>query len=155
MKSRVLIDFLLIVFLYLICAGLVYGAVTLDWPGALGVQVGNAQEFSDRFLTWSEVAGGISVFCAFAWYILGEWGPRANKLSAGTWLAIWFAIFLAVILGSMAAIFLGPDATENGWILAVFYIIWGPAFYYLTTVLFSPVNTKYIVPGSDVIRRGW
>jgi hypothetical protein len=155
MKNRVLIDFLLIVFVYLVCAGLIYGAVTLNWPGQLGVQVGNAQDFSDRFLTWSEVAGAISLFCAFAWYILGEWGPRANKLSAGTWLAIWFALFLVVIATGMAAIFLGPEATENGWILAVCYMLWGPAFYYLGTVLFSPANTKYIVPGSGVIRRGW
>jgi hypothetical protein len=155
MKSRVLIDFLLIVFVYLICAGLIYFAWDSNWPGQLGVQVGDVKDFSDRFLTWAEVAGGISLFCAFAWYILGEWGPRANRLSTGTWLAIWFALFLVVIVGSMAAIFLGPQATDNGWILAIFYLIWGPAFYYVGTVLFSPVNTKYIVPGSGLIRRGW
>src|SRR5579871_679656 len=157
MKSRVLLDFLLIIFIYLVCGGLVYGSYALNWPGELGVQVGaqqNVQDFLDKFLLWSEVAGGISIFCAFAWYVLGEWGPRANQLSAGTWLAIWFALFLAVILGSMAAIFLGPEVTENGWVLALFYVVWGPAFYYLATVLFSPVNTKYIVPGSGIMRRG-
>ncbi|HTS31697.1 MAG TPA: hypothetical protein VMH81_37760 [Bryobacteraceae bacterium] len=155
MKSRVPIDFLLMVFVYLICAGLIYGAVTMNWPSQLGVQVGNVEDFLDRFLMWSEVAGGISIFCAFAWYVLGEWGPRANQLSSGAWLAIWFALFLAVILGAVAAVFLGPEATENAWVVAVCYVIWGPAFYYLATVLFSPVNTKYIVPGSGLIRRGW
>ena len=163
MKSRVPIDFLLIVVVYLICAGLIYGAVTMNWPAELGVQPGygdnkkvlTAEEFGDRFQTWSAVAGGVSVLCVFAWYILGEWGPKANRIPAGSWLAIWFALLVAAVLAGVAGVFLGPEATENGWVLAVFYMLWGAGFYYLATVFFSPTNTKYIVPGSKLIRRGW
>jgi hypothetical protein len=164
MNSRAFVDFILIMVVYLVCAGLIYAAVAFEWPAAMGVQLGNDTEtnqpmrperFGELYQTWLAVVGGVSLLCAFAWYTLGEWGPKANRISSGTWLAIWFALFVAVALGGVAAILLGPQVSENSWVLTVSYMLAGPVFYFLATMLFSPANTKYIVPASGFIRRAW
>jgi len=167
MKNRAPIDFLLILIVYLACAGLIYGAVTMDWPtDDLGVKLGTdphthqqyqIKDFEGDYGTWCAVTGGVSLLCAFAWYILGEWGPRANKLSSGTWTFIWLALLMVTIAVGIVAVISDPEAEaiDNSWILTLSYMLWGPGFFFIATVLFSPVNTKFIVPGSSVVRRGW
>jgi|SRR5580700_2266213 hypothetical protein len=165
MKNRVPVDFLLIIIVYIACAGLIYGAVTMRWPTEdLGVTPGvdahthqtyQAESFYDDYANWSAVVGGISLFCAYFWYVLGEWGPRANTLSSGAWILVWLTLLVVTIATAMVAVFMGPAVADNGWVVTVSYMIWGPAFFYLATVLFSPVTTKYVVIGSSVIRRAW
>lgn len=164
MKNRVAIDFLLIVVVYAACALLIYGAATMNWPGELGVQAGtdpethkpmSAARFQDLYETWSAEVAGFSLFCALAWYALGEWGPRANKLSSGGWFFVWLAGLIGVIVVGLIAVLSGPEASDNGWILAASYMLWGVGSYYVATVFFSPVNTKFIPPGASLVRRGW
>jgi len=164
MKNRIPIDFLLILIMYLICAGLIYGAVAGDWLGQLGVQTGldpetqkpmTAERFGELYEFWGGVIAGVSLLCAFVWYVLGEWGPRANKLSSMAWLFIWLALLVVAIAMGVLAVFIGPAATDNSWILIFSYLLWGAGFFYVATLLFSPVNTKYVVPGSSSVRRGW
>ena len=169
MKNRAPIDFLLILIVYLACAGLIYGAVTMDWPtDDLGVKLGTdphthqqyrvAEDFEGDYGTWCAVTGGVSLLCAFAWYISGRMGSASQQ-----------ALFRDLDL-HLAGLADGDDrgrdcrghpadpeaeAIDNSWILTLSYMLWGPGFFFIATVLFSPVNTKFIVPGSSVVRRGW
>jgi hypothetical protein len=164
MNTRVFVDFVWILVVYLICAGLIYGAVALDWPADLGVQLTTdpdthqpmrPEKFADLYETSLAEVAVVSLLCAFGWYVLGEWGPRANRISSGTWLAIWFVLLVVAAVAGTAAAIWGPQVSENSWVLTVSYMLVGPVFYYLATLLFSPANTKYISPGSGLIRRGW
>ena len=68
----------------------------------------------------------------------------------------WPRMVLTIAVGIVAVIS-DPEAEaiDNSWILTLSYMLWGPGFFFIATVLFSPVNTKFIVPGSSVVRRGW
>jgi hypothetical protein len=160
MKSRAPIDILLILLLYVACAGLIYGMVESTWwDDPFLVQVKNKGLFHNDLWPWLAAIGGLSLLCTLIWYVLGEWGPAANRLSGGSWIAIWFALLLVLIITGTIPAFWGPadDVIEdgNGWVLVICYMFFGAGFYYLATVLFSPINTKYIVPPSRLIRKGW
>lgn len=163
MNNQVVRDFVLILLVYAICGGLVYAAVVGNWPTELGVQPGKgdtdklltADEFKDGFQTWAGIVAGISLLCMIVWYVLGEWGPRANKVSAAGWLITWFLLLLVVVLAVLGAFFMGPKASEHGEILVAFYFFTGVFFYFWASVLFSPTSTKYAVPGSRMLRKNW
>jgi hypothetical protein len=66
---------------------------------------------------------------------------------------IWFMGLALTLAGGFLAIVLGPQPAENPYPLDAYYLCGGSFFYYLATMLFSPVNIKYTVPGSKIFRR--
>jgi hypothetical protein len=160
--NQVVKDLALIVMVFVFCALLIYGAIAGSWPAELGVQPGRtsqdrlvtADEFQELFQQWAIGVGIIALVCALAWYVLGEWGPRSG-MKAGGWLLTWVVLLLVVAVAVVGALFWGPPASENGWVLGGFFAVTGLLFFYLATALFSPTNTKYVVPGSKLLRRGW
>jgi hypothetical protein len=164
MRNRAPIDFLLIIIVFLICGGLIFSMIQFRWYLDLGVQMTTDPEtrkvmtpdkFDDVYGFWCYVVAGVSLLCAFAWYVLGEWGPRANQLGSSTWMFIWLALLVVAIGIGVTAVFLGPEVGENAWILTLSYFLFGVGPFLVATVLFSPLNTKYIPPGSSLVRRGW
>ena len=89
----------------------------------------------------------------FAWYVVGQWGFKPHSTTSSTWLLVWLVGLVLVIGAGITAFWLGPIPSQNPARLAGFYLLSGALFYYLATVLFSPVNVKYIVPGSKTFRR--
>jgi hypothetical protein len=154
MKSRVITDWILILCCYAVYAILIVLAVEFDLPNEAGVTAGgNGNQFLNDFRTWAFVALGISLTTVAYWYVIGEWGPKPHSTSQGSWILYWLLGFLLAAGGGGVSYFFGPQPSEGGEILAAFYIGSALLFYYLTTMLFSPVNVKYVVWGSKIFRR--
>jgi hypothetical protein len=156
MTKRTVTDLMLIIAVYAVYWTFIYLATVYNLPQQLQVTPQTGVEDAD-FLTsfnyWSLVVMGISLLAALGWYVLGAWGPKAHTTSRGTWTLIWFMGLALSLAAGFVAIWLGPQASENNYVLAVIYLVAAALFYYLATMLFSPVNIKYVVVGSKLFRR--
>ena len=135
-------------------------AVEYNLPGELGVTpAGSAggtvsgAEFRAAFNTWAQIVLYVSGLLALSWYAIGEWGPRSYNTRPGTWLLIWLAMLAVVVAVSLLALFLGPQTSENGFVLALFYIGSGTLFFYIAAVFRSPTATKYLIWPARHARR--
>jgi hypothetical protein len=163
MKSRVPFDLLSILVLYGLFWALIYmvalpqydlGAELEVFPPVLaGGGFMDWLEFYDSFQSWARLVMALSLVATLGWYVVGQWGPKPHSTKAGTWRLIWLVGLLLVVGGGFAAFWLGPMPSHNPHLLAIFYLVSGAFFYYAATVLFSPVNVKYAVPGSKWFRR--
>jgi hypothetical protein len=153
MKNRFIIDLLCILLLGAGYYLLIYLAVTNDVPESIGVQPADGKTFSGEFNDWSLIVMGVTILSVLVWYILGEWGLRSTTMSSGGFLALWLCLLLLVIAGGVCAIFLGPQASDGAYILGIWYVGVAIIFYWLLTVLFSPVAVKTIPPLATVIRK--
>jgi len=85
------------------------------------------------------------------WYVLGEWVIRPHA-SATTWYGTWFAL-LALILGWACFVFImesqDTSANPNPWL----HFLGGAGFFYLASVLFSPLFAKYLIWPAVIVRK--
>src|SRR5262245_26460650 len=155
MKKRVIVDILSIVVIYAIYwTIIIVGALPdYDFPGGMGITAVDAEQFLEDFKVWSQLVMGVSLVATFGWYVVGEWGPKPHTTRASTWLLIWFLGLVVALGGGFLGSWFGPVPSENREVLAAFYVVSAALFFYLATLLFSPVNVKYVVPGSKWIRR--
>lgn len=161
MNNRTLIDLLCIIAFFAIYFVLSYLAVQVhyDLTAQLRILPGEGMDVADlneEFIVWSQLAMGVSFLAALAWYALGEWGLKAHTTSSGTWLLVWLLGLGLALAGGYIAFNQFVDQaspSENAQAAAFFYVGCGAVFYILTTLLFSPVHIKYVVPGSRYIRR--
>jgi len=158
MSKRAVVDLMLIVALYALYWFCIYLAVSYNLPQQLEVtpQPGvDEADFLASFNYWSQVVMGISLVTALGWYAIGAWGPKPHTTSHTTWTLIWLVGLAVNILAGFGAIWLGPQVSDNLYILALYYLAGGTVFYYLSSMLFSPTNVKFEVVGAKVFRRGW
>ena len=156
MKNRFAVDLLLIFAVYAIYWSLIYMATEYNLPDAIGVTPVSGttgEQFRADFNYWAQIIMGVSLFAVLAWYVLGEWGLRAHSTSSGTWTLIWLCLLAMVLIAAFAAVWMGPQASENGYALDLFYFGGGVIFFWLATMCFSPLGIKYVVVGSRIIRR--
>jgi hypothetical protein len=154
--KRALIDICLILVVYVAFGVCIYLAVSFNLPQQLEVIPKDGMDdavFLESFNYWSLVVMGISLLVALCWYILGAWGPKAHSTSRGVWVTIWLMGLVVTIVAGVVALFFGPQASEKAYILGLYFISGGALFYYLATMLFSPVNTKYVVIGAKLLRH--
>jgi len=114
------------------------------------------QLFLDDFNYWAAIVMGTSLLAVLSWYVLGEWGLRAQRTSSGSWMIIWFVLLTLVIISAFAAQFMGPKPSPesgNGDLLTLFFFGGGAFFYWLATVCFSPIAIKTVPPLAKYIRR--
>jgi uncharacterized BrkB/YihY/UPF0761 family membrane protein len=154
--KRTIIDICLILVVYVAFGFCIYLAVNFNLPQQLEVLPKEGVDdavFLEAFQYWSLVVMGISLLVTFCWYVVGSLGPKAHSTSHGTWVIIWLMGLLVVLAAGIVAWFFGPQASEKNYILGLYFCCGGAFFYYLATMLFSPVNIKYSVAGSKMIRR--
>jgi hypothetical protein len=152
MKNRSTIDLFCIIGLGAVFWAMIYLATTYDLLETW-VTPENGKTFGQEFSDWAMIVMGISFLAVLVWYVLGEWGPRAHTMSSGAWMALWVCLLALVLAAAFAAILLGPQATENSYVLALFFIGGGVLFYWIATVCFSPVGVKTIPPLATLVRR--
>src|SRR5258708_998103 len=157
MSNKTFMQLLLIVILYIIFYGLIYimaisGEPLLQQLNVLPATLdGDAYRIS--FRNWALIVMIVSFVSAVAWYWMAEWRFRISTPITQSRRLIW-ALWLGVtILGAFAAEFLGPQASSNAYIPTLFYFLGGVGFYYLATLLFSPVSYKYTPLGASAVRR--
>lgn len=155
--SKTIIQLILIAVLYVVFFGLIYVMAISGEPLLQRLNVlpaildGDAYRLS--FRNWALMVMVISFLSAVAWYGLAEWNFRISTPVTPSRRLIW-ALWLAVtILAAFAAEFLGPQASSNSYIPTLFYFLGGAGFYYLATMLFSPVSYKYTPLGASAVRR--
>lgn len=140
MKSRVLLDFMLIFAVYV-----VYLAVTLI------VSLTATGDMAEAMSGASLGVVGVSLLCALVWYVLGEWSIR-SWASLATWYSLWFLLLLVIVAVAAVMQFVGswklPDTGMN-----VTMFVGGAGFYYLATMLFSPFHAKFLIWPSKHIRN--
>ena len=140
MKSRVLLDFMLIFVVYVL-----YLAVTLI------VSLTATGDMAEAMSGSSLAVVGVSLLCALAWYVLGEWGIR-SWASLATWYSLWFLLLVVILVTAAVMQFVTslalPDTGMN-----VTMFLGGAGFYYLATILFSPFHAKFLIWPSKHIRN--
>lgn len=152
MNNRLLTDWILIFLIYAIYAGLIVVSTMFDLPTQLGVEVGNkGNGFLSDFQMWCFVSLGVSLFATIFWYVIGEWGPTPGASSSP--ILYWLLGLVLATVGGIVGIFYGPQPSSGIELLAAIYITSSILFYWVATMLFSPVNVKYVVPGSKLFRR--
>jgi hypothetical protein len=145
-----------IIVLYALFFGLIYLMAISGQPLLQRLNVlpkeGTGEDYRDSFRNWAMIVMGVSLLATLLWYVLAEWGFRVAIPVAQGKRLIW-ALWLAVtILAAFAAVFFCPAASINSYIPTLFYFLGGTGFYYLATVLFSPVSYKYTPPGASFLR---
>jgi hypothetical protein len=159
MRIRIVFDLGCIAVLYVVYWVVVYvGSLPeYNWPSLFGIYPPSAVLDEETFLLalkyWALIGMSTSFIAVLAWYALGEWGPKPHEASRGTWLLLWLVCIALTLLGGFVALFLGPQPSEGIAKLAALYLGGGVLFLYLATMLFSPINVKFVVPGSRWIRR--
>jgi len=154
--KRTIIDICLILVVYIVFGVCIYLAVNFNLPLQLEVVPKDGVDdavFLESFNYWSLVVMGISLLVVLCWYILGAWGPKAHSTPRGTWITIWLMGLVVTVATGVVALFFGPQASQKAYILGLYFIGGGALFYYLATMLFSPVNIKYAIKGSKLLRR--
>jgi hypothetical protein len=158
--SKTFVQLFLIVILYVLFFGLIYVMAISSPPLLQSLNVLPAADPANQngdayggFAKSALVVMVVSFISAIAWYCIAEWVfkvstpvPQSRRLIWSLWLAV-------TVLGAFAAEFLGPKATFNAYIPTLFYFLGGVGFYYLATLLFSPVSYKYTPPGASAVRR--
>jgi hypothetical protein len=162
MKNRVTIDLLIILVIYAVYFAIIY-LITLpdvNLPSQLGVtpalsggQQVAEQDFLDQFNWWAMLVMGVSLVCMLGWYVLVEWAIRPHRATSGTFALTWLILLVIVIATGIIAFMFGPQASENPYVLALFYVLSGVVFFYLASVCCSPTNAKYLIPPARQIRR--
>jgi hypothetical protein len=147
--KRPAVDLLAIVALYLIYWGGIILADMNNLPdmlGAIPVSTVTGPIYRDHINYWADIVLGVSGFMMIAWYVLGEWGPRAHRTPSWTWALIWF-VLLALVLGASTAatLTMGPETSEGMGALAALFFCGGIITFWLASVCFSPIGIKYIV----------
>jgi hypothetical protein len=156
MRSRAAIDMILILLIYGIYLALI---LLLSSNGVLeSFNVGStnrqqAATLSDDFTNSCMIVLAVSLACMLAWYVLGEWGIKPHRAKPGTYWFTWLALLIIVGIAGVVAYMLGPQPDENAYILAMFYLGEGLLFFYLASVFCSPVNAKYLIPPSKLVRH--
>lgn len=161
---RAVIDLTLIVVVYLIYWGLIVLATSdpsdnlLTMLGITASAAANASadpngtQFREDFTDWAMGIMFVSGIAVLIWYVLGEWGPRAQRTSGGTWVIIWLVLFVVVLAAGLIAVFVGPQASENELALASVFLTSGVLFFWLATVFLSPVTIKHLVFPAKYVR---
>ena len=151
MKSRVDFDLLFVVLLYA-----AYAAVIV-------VLYGPERFTGDTFESLPLVMLGISLACTVLWYVLGQWLLRPNA-SAGTWYA-WWAVLLVVVVAAASyisfhesaianmAVPAGQTANTDAEAIPLLHFLGGVGCFYLATVLFSPIVTRFRIWPARHVRR--
>jgi hypothetical protein len=160
-NNQVGIDFLKIFAFYGVYWALIYLMIEYELPGSLGVIFSKDNQpvafsrVSDDLNEWLLVVMGASLVCCLFWYALGEWGLKPYSTKHSTWVLLWVALLAVVLIAGSLAAWMGPQPSDNNGslILALLYFLGGAGFYYIATVFSSPVNTKFVVPGSKLLRR--
>lgn len=165
MKNRFVIDLLWIVVLYAIYFVLVFLIATPEYqvleelevfpPLLLDGTLMTPENFYYQFEGQAQVALGLSLLATLAWYILGQWGPKPHSMKASAWVLLWMLGVAFALGGGLFIYFYYPVPSLNGGLMLAFLAGSALVFYYLATVLLSPVGVKFIPPGSKLLRRGW
>jgi hypothetical protein len=154
MKSRLFADCILIVVIYAVFAAVVVLATQFNLPEIMDVRPGKgANTFLDDFQNWAFVSVGVSFLATVFWYVIGEWGPAPSAGNQGSSILIWLIGLILSGVGGILGYFYGPQPQTGLELLVMFYVGSAIFFYYLATMLFSPVNVKYVVPGTKLFRK--
>jgi hypothetical protein len=171
MRNRLLIDVLWIIVVFGLFAAVVYltpqpvlllesmavapptNEVTGE-PGSLydDPETGEPGYYT-QFELQAEMVLAISLLGVLAWYVVGQWGPKPHATKPATWTLIWLLDFLFVIGGAIAVFFSYPMPAANDQFVVIIFAVIAALSFYIATVLFSPVNIKFVVPGSKIFRR--
>jgi hypothetical protein len=154
--KKIIIDLIGIVVLYALFFGLIYLMAISSQPLLQRLNVvpasGSGDEYREGFRNWALIVMAVSLVATLAWYALAQWAFRVAIPVARSKRLIWLLWLAVTILAGFAAVFLGPAASVNAHIPALFYFLGGAGFYYLATILFSPVSYKYTPPGASALR---
>jgi len=175
MRNRLLIDVLWIVVLFGAWTAVVYfvpkPALLLESlgveapptptgdPGVLNsdsTEPAEGVDYVDYYAQFEQQALlvlAIALLATLGWYVVGQWGPKPHSTRSSTWTLIWLLAIVFVVGGAMAVFFSEAQPTVNADYVAIIFAAIGVLAFYSATVLFSPVNVKYIVPGSKIFRR--
>jgi len=159
MGNRIVYDWLVILALYVLACASIF--LLTSWADGLGPDMPDrpdltTEQFEELFQYASLGIVGISLLATLAWYVLGTWGLRAYSTGRGRWIAVWGIGLMLTFLAVLAALIVPghPQVLhDNMTKLGLFYAGIGVLPYYVATVLFSPADVKYVVPGSKALRR--
>ena len=112
-----------------------------------------AEQYRQDFFLWAQVVLGVSLILTVFWYGLGEWGLRAHRISDGTKLLIWVMLLALELVMVVVAVLQGPLADLNAHVPVLIYLATGVLSFWLATVLFSPLDWKYVPPPAKLLRR--
>jgi hypothetical protein len=110
------------------------------------------EEWLNFFLRVAFIGLGSAFIAVIFWYSWGTWLASFKKSQGFGKRLMWWIIFLllsAVVIASICY----TTAQEGVGIAHICYIFNTLGFFYLATVLFSPVPLKYYPPGARIIRR--
>jgi len=127
---------------------------TEPWLQALNVlpMTLDGPAYRDSFRNWALLVMGVSLVATVFWYWLAEAKFCVATPTVHSKRTAWAVAFVPLILAGLAAEFLGPKAQGNAYIPRLFFFLGGTGFYYLATLLFSPVSYKYTPLGASKIR---
>jgi len=110
-------------------------------------------QWLNNFHTLSMIGITMSFVAGIVWYIFGQWIFKVLEHTQSNRFWFWLLLLIFPFTASVLGLAFTYQAQLNSWIAHLFYIINSFGTYYFTTVFFSPVSFKYLVPGSKMLRR--
>jgi hypothetical protein len=177
MSNRLIRDFLgtFVIFGIFVLLGVaIFNWHSLSWVGVEPAQPDTGVIDSDTIAQYQKdldsraenalvLTGGVSILSVFAWYLIGQWGPRAQRLSTLIWKLLWWFLLMLIVItagfGDWYWLKQGDASkyvnhVESAWMNAAgVSLVAGGLFYWVTTVCFSPLNIKYMPPLARYLRR--
>ena len=161
MNSNIVRDLAAIVLIFVIFFGGLYLIDTQKamtdvfgvTPGVVEGKTPTADQYRQDFFMWSQVVLGVSLILTLMWYGLGEWGLRAHRMGDGSKLLIWVVLLVIELTIVVVAVLSGPPADFNAHVPVLIYLADGVLSFWLATVLFSPLDWKYVPPPAKLLRR--
>ena len=138
----------------IIVVGIALMLVAQPWlfrSGAIFLDLNVEQWLVTEYMTSTYWVLGASVISTFVWYFAAANAKPLKSSDTDSWRLLWWIIFLVPILSIGVALFLQTDPSTRLW-LAAMYVFNIAILYWLPTASSSPGSTKYLPPGSKIIR---
>lgn len=108
---------------------------------------------ADEYLQGAYLVGGVSVVATFIWYFLSARAKILTSKDTSTWRLLWWLILLLPVLSIGGALAFYNSSRDALLTLTVLYILDVLLLFWLPTATSSPLSTKFLPPGSFLMRR--
>lgn len=108
---------------------------------------------ADQYMPGAYLVGGVAIAATFLWYFLSAGAKILSSKDTSQWRLLWWIILLAPVLSIGGALAFFNRSRDALLTLTLLYVLDVLVLFWLPTATSSPMATKFLPPGSFLMRR--
>jgi hypothetical protein len=108
---------------------------------------------TDQYMPGAYLVGGVAIAATFLWYFLSSGAKILSSKDTSQWRLLWWVILLIPVLSIGGAIAFFNKSRDALLTLTILYVLDVLVLFWLPTATSSPLPTKFLPPGSFLMRR--